>query len=146
MGAWLTTRCTGSQNPAWRGDFRQEKGPGDYPSPWYWWRGGGSNSRPSHCEFSPADKAKTNWKLSERKSLSLLKFPHSAMEVVATQPPAQRSMSVPELCHADRRAVPARSRGPLVLTANRVKAQHSSFACVGAAEREFGLISPGQVF
>ena len=33
----LATRSTGGRNPAWRGDFRQEKGPGDYPSPWIWW-------------------------------------------------------------------------------------------------------------
>ena len=28
------------QNPAWRGDFRQEKEPGDYLSPCIWWWGG----------------------------------------------------------------------------------------------------------
>src|SRR5690606_1674763 len=29
----IATRSTGGRNPAWRGDFRQEKGPGAYPSP-----------------------------------------------------------------------------------------------------------------
>ena len=85
----------------------------------YWCRRDESNTRPSHYEFSPADKAKKYWKHSERKLLSLLKFPHSAVAVDATQPPAQRSMSVPELCHADRHAVPARSRGPPVPATNR---------------------------
>ena len=35
----VTTRSTGGRNSAWRGDFRQGKGPGDYPSPcrWWWW-------------------------------------------------------------------------------------------------------------
>lgn len=48
---WLTaTRNAGSQNPMPRGDFGQEKGPGEYPTPCDWWRRGGSNSRPSHCE------------------------------------------------------------------------------------------------
>ena len=85
----------------------------------FWCRRDESNTRPSHYEFSPADKAKKYWKHSERKLLSLLKFPHSAVAVDATQPPAQRSMSVPELCHADRHAVPARSRGPPVPATNR---------------------------
>lgn len=35
----VTTRSTGGRNPAWRGDSRQEKGPGDYPSPCVWWWG-----------------------------------------------------------------------------------------------------------
>ena len=37
MGAWLPTRCIGSQNSAWRRNFRQEKGPGDYPGRSIWW-------------------------------------------------------------------------------------------------------------
>ena len=84
-----------------------------------WCRRDESNTRPSHYEFSPADKAKKYWKHSERKLLSLLKFPHSAVAVDATQPPAQRSMRVPALCHADRPAVPVRSRGPPVPATNR---------------------------
>ena len=46
----MATRSTDGQNPAWRGNFGQKKGPGDYPSPWIWWSQGGSNSRPRHCE------------------------------------------------------------------------------------------------
>ena len=42
----MATRSTGGRNPAWRGDFRQEKGPGDYPGPSVWWRRGESNPRP----------------------------------------------------------------------------------------------------
>ena len=30
----MATRSTDGQNPAWRGNFGQKKGPGDYPSPW----------------------------------------------------------------------------------------------------------------
>lgn len=40
------TRRASARNPAPRGDFRQEKGPGDYPSPSDWWRRGESNPRP----------------------------------------------------------------------------------------------------
>src|SRR5690606_8692601 len=32
----VTTRSTGGRNPAWRADFREEKGPGDCPSPCVW--------------------------------------------------------------------------------------------------------------
>ena len=42
----MVTRSTGGRNPAWRGDFGQEKGPGDYPSPCVWWRWRESNPRP----------------------------------------------------------------------------------------------------
>ena len=112
----------------------------------FWCRRDESNTRPSHYEFSPADKAKKYWKHSERKLLSLLKFPHSAVEAVTTQPPAKRAISVPELCHADRRAEPAKSRGPPVLPATRDKTQHSRFACFGVVERDIRLISPRQIF
>ncbi len=43
----MITRSTGGWNPAWRGDFRQEKGPGDYPSPCGWWRRRLPNSHPN---------------------------------------------------------------------------------------------------
>ncbi|SDX04620.1 hypothetical protein SAMN05216317_1265 [Nitrosomonas eutropha] len=33
----VDTHSTDGWNPARRGDFRQEKGPGDYPSPSIWW-------------------------------------------------------------------------------------------------------------
>src|SRR5690606_31720775 len=46
----MVTRSTGGRNPAWCGDFGQEKGPGDYPSPYIWWTERGSNPRPLHCE------------------------------------------------------------------------------------------------
>jgi len=36
-----------SQNPAWRGIFGQEKGPGNDPSPSIWWRWRESNPRPT---------------------------------------------------------------------------------------------------
>ena len=120
--------------------FSEEK------SPKYWCRRDESNTRPSHYEFSPAGKSEIYRNNSDRKSLSLLKFPHSAVQVGATQPPAKRSMSVPELCRADQRAVPAKSRGPPVPAATRDKARHSSFACFGAAKRDSGLISPRQIF
>ena len=42
----MATRSTDGRNPAWRGDFRQEKGPGEYPSPCIWWRRRESNPRP----------------------------------------------------------------------------------------------------
>ena len=111
-----------------------------------WCRSDESNTRPSHYEFSPAVQSELYRSSDERKSLSPLKFPHSAVEVVATQPPAKRAISVPELCHADRRAEPAKSRGPPVLPATRDKAQHSCFACFGAVERDYRLISPRQIF
>ena len=41
-----TTRSTGGRNPVWRGDFRQEKGPGDFPSPCVWWSWRELNPRP----------------------------------------------------------------------------------------------------
>ena len=111
-----------------------------------WCRRDESNTRPSHYEFSPAGKSELYRNNSDCKSLSPLKFPHSALKVGATQPPAKRSMSVPELCRADQRAVPAKSRGPPVPAATRDKARHSSFACFGAAKRDIGLISPQQIF
>ena len=111
-----------------------------------WCRRHESNTRPSHYEFSPAVQSELYRSSDERKSLSPLKFPHSAVEAVATQPPAKRAISVPELCHADRRAEPAKSRGPPVLPATRDKAQHSCFACFGAVERDSRLISPRQIF
>ncbi|WP_028602085.1 TonB-dependent receptor [Ottowia thiooxydans] len=100
----------------------------------------------ANVEFSPAGKSELYRNNSDCKSLSPLKFPHSALKVGATQPPAKRSMSVPELCRADQRAVPAKSRGPPVPAATRDKARHSSFACFGAAKRDIGLISPRQIF
>ena len=111
-----------------------------------WCRRDESNTRPSHYEFSPAVQSELYRSSDERKSLSPLKFPHSAVEAVATQPPAKRAISVPELCHADRRAAQAKSRGPPVLPATRDKAQHSCFACFGAVERDSRLISPRQIF
>ena len=111
-----------------------------------WCRRHESNTRPSHYEFSPAVQSELYRSSDERKSLSPLRFPHSAVEAVATQPPAKRATSVPELCHADRRAEPAKSRGPPVLPATRDKAQHSCFACFGAVERNYRLISPRQIF
>ena len=111
-----------------------------------WCRRDESNTRPSHYEFSPAGESELYRNNSDCKSLSPLKFPHSALKVGATQPPAKRSMSVPELCRADQRAVPAKSRGPPVPAATRDKARHSSFACFGAAKRDIGLISPRQIF
>ena len=112
----------------------------------FWCRRDESNTRPSHYEFSPAVQSELYRSSGERKSLSPLKFPYSAVEAVATQPPAKRAISVPELCHADRRAEPAKSRGPPVLPATRDKAQHSCFACFGAVERDSRLISPRQIF
>jgi hypothetical protein len=40
------TRRAVARNPAPRGDARKEKGPGDYPDPWCWWRRRESNPRP----------------------------------------------------------------------------------------------------
>ena len=125
----------------------QEKSPDSCESGLFiWCRRDESNTRPSHYEFSPAVQSELYRSSDERKSLSPLKFPHSAVEAVATQPPAKRAISVPELCHADRRAEPAKSRGPPVLPATRDKAQHSCFACFGAVERDYRLISPRQIF
>ena len=47
------TRKPIGRNPAWRGDFRQEKGPGDYPSPCVWWSWRDLNPRPQifHAQF-----------------------------------------------------------------------------------------------
>jgi len=42
----VVTRSTDGRNPAWCGDFRQEKGPGDYPNPSIWWSRGDLNPRP----------------------------------------------------------------------------------------------------
>ena len=42
----MATRSTGGRNPAWCGDFRQEKGPGDYPGPCVWWWNTEPNPRP----------------------------------------------------------------------------------------------------
>jgi len=44
------TRSSAGQNSAWRGDFRQEKGPGDYPSPSFWWRRRELNPRPQYLD------------------------------------------------------------------------------------------------
>ena len=43
-----SARSTGGRNPAWRcaGDFGQEKGPGDFPSPCNWWWNTEPNPRP----------------------------------------------------------------------------------------------------
>jgi len=51
-------RKPNGRNPAWRGDFRQEKGPGDYPDPCDWWRWRELNPRPKalhprHYMLSP---------------------------------------------------------------------------------------------
>ena len=44
---WMAaTRNADSQNPAPRGDFGQEKGPGEYPGPGDWWSWGELNPRP----------------------------------------------------------------------------------------------------
>ena len=40
------TRSSTGRNPAWCGDFRQEKGLREYPSPSIWWRRRESNPRP----------------------------------------------------------------------------------------------------
>src|SRR5690606_14192346 len=52
------TRRANPRNPAPRGDSRKEKGPGDYPGPWCWWRWAESNRRPKalhprHYMLSP---------------------------------------------------------------------------------------------
>jgi hypothetical protein len=50
----MATRSTGGLNPAWRGDFGQEKGPGEFPSPCMWWRNTEPNPRPSMRLFRKA--------------------------------------------------------------------------------------------
>ena len=45
----LAIRSTHRRNPAWRGDFRQEKGPGENPSPSIWWPCGNLKSRSEGC-------------------------------------------------------------------------------------------------
>ena len=49
----MATRSTDGRDPAWRGDFRQEKGPGDFPSPCVWWSWRDLNPRPQifHAQF-----------------------------------------------------------------------------------------------
>lgn len=44
----MATRSTDGRNPAWRGNFGQKKGPGDYPSPCVWWSRGHSNAPMKH--------------------------------------------------------------------------------------------------
>jgi hypothetical protein len=46
------TRSTDGRNPAWRGDFGQEKGPREFPSPCIWWWNTEPNPRPNSGQDS----------------------------------------------------------------------------------------------